>query len=337
MTDASPPRDPRAFKIDDPTVQIGSGPEALAPPDDKNLPAAATPRPRPRTGWRWGWLFVAAIGALASLALTIAVTDFVTSLLQRGGYVGWIAVSLAAIAALALLAVVIRELAGIARLSRLGRIRTAADAPILSDKAVRRIIADLARLYAGRPELGVAISELRSHEREIIDPPERLEIAERALMPALDAEARRLISDAAKRVSLVTAISPAAVIDLGVVLFTQLSLIRQIATLYGGRPGLLGLLRLSRLVIAHLAVTGSIALGDDLIQQIVGHSLAARLSTRLGEGVFNGLMTGRVGIAALAVCRPLPFRALGPPRVTDYADFILPSRSSGVADRVNKA
>ena len=106
-------------------------------------------------------------------------------------------------------------------------------------------------------------------------------------MPALDAEARRLIGDATRRVSLVTAISPAAVIDLGVVLFTQLSLIRQIATLYGGRPGLLGLLRLSRLVIAHLAVTGSIAIGDDLIQQMIGHSLAARLSTRLGEGVFK--------------------------------------------------
>ena len=62
-----------------------------------------------------------------------------------------------------------------------------------------------------------------------------------------------------------------------------------------------------RHVIAHLAVTGGIAAGDSLIQQMLGHGVAAKLSARLGEGVLNGLLTARLGLAAIDVARPLPF------------------------------
>ena len=47
--------------------------------------------------------------------------------------------------------------------------------------------------------------------------------------------------------------------------------------------------------------------------------LAARISAKLGEGVLNGLMTARFGLAALAVCRPLPFIREEPPKIGDVA------------------
>ena len=77
------------------------------------------------------------------------------------------------------------------------------------------------------------------------------------------------------------------------------------------------MLRLIRDVIGHLAVTGSIAVGDGLAQQVLGHGLASKLSRRLGEGVINGLLTARIGIAAMDLCRPLPFRALPRPGIGD--------------------
>jgi putative membrane protein len=95
-------------------------------------------------------------------------------------------------------------------------------------------------------------------------------------------------------------------------------LIRRLAELYGGRPGTLGFFRLARSVLAHLAVTGSLAAGDSLVQQLVGHGLAARLSAKLGEGVVNGAMTMRIGIAAMETARPLPFRALRRPGIGDF-------------------
>ena len=85
-------------------------------------------------------------------------------------------------------------------------------------------------------------------------------------------------------------------------------LVRRIAEIYGGRPGLLGLIKLARSIGAHIAITGGMAVGDSLLQQIVGHGIASRISARMGEGVLNGLLTARVGLSALAVCRPAPVR-----------------------------
>jgi putative membrane protein len=114
------------------------------------------------------------------------------------------------------------------------------------------------------------------------------------------------------------------VVDLLFVGAEILRLIRRLATLYGGRPGAIGFLRLARATIAHLAVTGGIAAGDSVIQQILGHGVAARLSARLGEGVVNGMLTARVGIAAIEVCRPLPYIVGSPPRLSDVLAMLRP-------------
>ena len=71
------------------------------------------------------------------------------------------------------------------------------------------------------------------------------------------------------------------------------------------------------MVVTHIVLTGGIAVGDDLIQQMIGHGLTAKLSARLGEGVFNGALTARIGIAAIDVCRPLPFIEAERPRFRD--------------------
>jgi putative membrane protein len=124
--------------------------------------------------------------------------------------------------------------------------------------------------------------------------------------------------DSAKRVSVVTAVSPRALIDVAFVLFEAGRLVRRLSQHYGARPGALGFVRLVRDVIGHLAITGSIAIGDSLVQQLIGHGLAARLSARLGEGVINGLMTVRIGIAAIETVRPLPFSAMRRPSMGDF-------------------
>jgi putative membrane protein len=86
---------------------------------------------------------------------------------------------------------------------------------------------------------------------------------------------------------------------------------------------MLGLIRLMRHVIAHLAVTGGMAASDSLIQQMLGHGIAAKLSARLGEGLLNGLLTARLGLAAIDVTRPLPFAALPRPALSDLAKDLL--------------
>ena len=78
----------------------------------------------------------------------------------------------------------------------------------------------------------------------------------------------------------------------------------------------MGSWRLTRGVLAHLVATGALAVGDDLIGTIAGGGLLAKVSRRFGEGVVNGALTARVGVAAIEVCRPLPFHTGPRPSVT---------------------
>ncbi len=54
--------------------------------------------------------------------------------------------------------------------------------------------------------------------------------------------------------------------------------------------------------------------------------MAAKLSARLGEGVVNGLLTARLGLAAIEVTRPLPFAALPAPALRDVASGLISSK-----------
>ena len=338
MSERTPHRRPATFKLDDPgvvvmdpddsghpargTVQIT--PEAdlalLPVPVEAPLPrparlslgravldrgrraGAARPRPRRRASDRGP---VCAQRKLGLLGLAFAV----------GGGAG------AAV-------VIAREAFGLARLATIEKMHRRAAEVLLSDDraASRAIVGELLKLAHQNPQLARARATLQGHADDIIDGADMIRLAERELMTPLDQEARRLVSSAAQRVSIVTAVSPRALIDMLFVLVASLRLIRQLARLYGGRPGTLGMIRLMRHVIAHLAITGGMAASDSLIQQMLGHGIAAKLSQRLGEGVLNGLLTARLGLAAIDVTRPLPFTALPRPALADLAKDLLRKR-----------
>lgn len=273
----------------------------------------------------WGGVLGAAVAGLASLAFGTAVWGLVDTLFARVPALGWLAIGLLGLAVLALVALIARETVGVLRQRRVAALhKRLADARSSDDAAAARgAVADLVALYAGRPDTVAGRETLGRTTTDIIDGRDLVDLAERTLMPPLDRRAQRAIADAAKRVSAVTAISPRAAIGLLFVVGQTATLIRQLAEIYSGRPGLLGFVRLARSVGTHLVVTGSMALGDGILQQAVGHGIAAKISARLGEGVLNGMLTTRVGLSAMAVCRPMPFAALRQPGVKEVAPFLL--------------
>ena len=339
MSERSHHRRPATFKLDDPGVVVMDPEDSSRPPRGTvhvtpEFEPAALPVPveapvlRPQRGFRWGAVFWTAIGGLILLGLGLGVTRLIEDLFARSEGLGLVGLAFAFAATLAFAIVVAREAFGLARLAAIEKLHLRTIAVLASDDRAesRAIVRELLRLEHQNPQLARARATLQGHTDDIIDGADLIRLAERELMTPLDQEARRLVSSAAQRVSLVTAVSPRALIDVLFVFAASLRLIRQLARLYGGRPGALGMIALMRHVIAHVAITGGMAASDGLIQQVLGHGIAAKLSQRLGEGVLNGLLTARLGLAAIDVTRPLPFTALPRPALADLAKDLLRKR-----------
>jgi putative membrane protein len=288
--------------------------------------AAAPVPPRRRPPFlRLGTILASAFSGLVLIAALTSIERFVSSLFRHSSWLGSLALLLACMAGLAVIGLAARELLAILRQRHILDLRRRADA-LRQGRDVAAgaaLVAELCGLYAHRTDTAPARRHLESLNRDVIDPIDRIAVAERELMGPLDAQAQSLIAGAAQRVSIVTAIMPRAVFDIVFVAGQSLWLIRRVAEIYGSRPGFIGFLSLARRVLSHLTVTGGVAVGDSLVQQLFGHGIAARLSAKLGEGVLNGLLTARVGLAAIETLRPLPFVALSAPRLKDVAGALL--------------
>ncbi len=301
--------------------------QASAQSGSDNIADALTPPPPDPSRKRFSFVNVllVALAGLVSLGFGLTIDQLVRELFERNTWLGWAAALLTLAVVLAAIGIIVREFLGLRRMKQIEAMREKASELVKASdmRAAGRLVDQLMTIYQSRPDTARGRTKMESHHGEIIDGPDLIRLAECDLVSPLDKKARRLVLNAAKRVSVVTAISPRAIVDIAYVGLENIRLVRQLAELYGGRPGTLGMVRLARNVIAHLAVTGSIAIGDGIIQQLVGHGLAARLSSRLGEGVVNGLLTARVGISAIDLCRPLPFMAEKRPGISDFISDIV--------------
>jgi putative membrane protein len=335
MSERDKQRRPATFRLDAANVVVVDADETTRPArgtvqikpeaEPVQLPLPVEAAAVPRGGLRWGTVFWTGLTGMVLLGLGVGVTQFIENLFARSESLALLGLAFTIAAGLGLAVVTAREVLALVRLAAIERLNQRAAAVIASDDRdeSRAVVHDLIRIARQNPQLARARAAVEGHVHDIIDGADLIRLAERELMAPLDAEARRLVSSAARRVSIVTAISPRAAIDILFVFIAVLRLIRRLAKLYGGRPGTLGMIRLLRHVIGHLAITGGMAASDSLVQQMLGQGLAAKLSQRLGEGLVNGLLTARLGLAAIDVTRPLPFVALPRPALTDLAKDLL--------------
>ncbi len=335
MTD-SPNRQPQIFDPDDPRLRPASADDPRFDHQGTDEPGAPAPPPAPpalrmptaaavQRGINWGlWLAGSAISLLI-MSFALRFWTFVWGLFLRNDWIGWVAVVLAGILLLSLTVLLAREVIGVLRLARLQTLRKTAEQALQAatetagKSALMSTAVEVRALYAGRPELAWSRARLAEHDKTIMSGRERLALLDRELLAVVDDQAKGAIAQSARRVAVVTAITPFAIFDMGFVLYENLRMLRRIATIYGGRPGYAALLRLASRVIAYVVASGGLALTDDLLGQFIGQGLAKRLSARAGQGMFNGGLTVRLGIAAIDLTRPLPFIEAKRPRFRDLA------------------
>ncbi|WP_121063385.1 YcjF family protein [Chachezhania antarctica] len=255
---------------------------------------------------RWFW---ALAGAVVTALLSVAAWQFAADLVARVPVLGWIITALLVAFVVVALLLAIREVAAIGRLARLDGIRSEAEAALMAGdlEATRAAAGRVVAFYAHRPELAAGRETVAARLGDMFEPVDVMRLVELEVLESLDRAAVLEVEASARQVAMVTALVPLALADVVAALTNALRMIRRIGEIYGGRSGLVGSWRLTRAVLGHMVATGAVAAADDMIEPILGGSLLSKLSRRFGEGVVNGALTARVGLAAIDVCRPVPF------------------------------
>lgn len=143
------------------------------------------------------------------------------------------------------------------------------------------------------------------------------------VQPVADKQARAKISRYAAESTLMIAVSPLAMVDMAFIAWRNIRMINQIARIYGIELGYFSRLRLFRGVLFNIAFAGASELVREVGLDWMSQDIMARLSARAAQGIGAGLLTARLGIKAMELCRPLPWLNDDKPRLADFRSELL--------------
>ncbi|MBE7210977.1 MAG: DUF697 domain-containing protein [Gluconacetobacter diazotrophicus] len=261
---------------------------------DESLPGTAAREPR------WG-LPILALSGFAVLALGLAALqtgNFVADEFRRSPVLGGMTLVVAVTGFGLILWGIVRELRALAALHAVDRLR----ADLASADPHRRVAA--ARRWLARVEGGAA---LRPALDALNDPDAVIPLLRAGMETGLRARADALGRRAAFGVVAGMAATPAPSLVVLLVSWRAIRLIRQVATLYGLRPSLIGTLSLLRRTVSAATAT---AVTEVAINAATHAVLSTPLLSHLAGEMAGGAVAARrmvvLGRAAAVACTPLP-------------------------------
>lgn len=125
------------------------------------------------------------------------------------------------------------------------------------------------------------------------------------ILTLVDAQAHEKIKTASMQAAISTAISPLALLDAGIIVWRSFLLTKEIAALYGFKPGWLSTLVLLKQGAFNIFFAGAAELASEYANDFAGSSLTTKISTSAGQGVTNAILIARLGFGVIKACRPL--------------------------------
>lgn len=243
-------------------------------------------------------LVLAGVGVLAGGFAVLGAVNFVVDQFARAAWLGWVTAGVAAGGFGLAGAGVWRELRALMALERVDRVR----ADLASGEAGRIVAGALE--WAGRVPAGAGVMGAL---RVVNDPDAALALLRagpgRALREAAEAQART----AAMQVVAGIAAVPSPSLDVLLVAWRGVRLVRQVAALYGVRPGVLGTVALlRRTAVSAVGVGAAEIAGNTVARGLLSSPLLAHA---VGEAAAAGVAARRMvvlGRAAAAACDPVP-------------------------------
>ncbi|GAA3900729.1 YcjF family protein [Halomonas cibimaris] len=297
-----------AYRFDD-TAEEKPTPHDTASRDA--LPEESLGAPRKR---RWGLLLtLSGATALGTAELVTGLPDAVSG--ARWLDAAWQLFGLALVGLGA--AAMLGELTRLGRLKRHAKLRSALAAlpqrsPRQASELAGRLQSQL-NLADDDPHWAAFHAAREPHHSGT----ETLALLDHHLIAPRDREARRLISRMCGETAVMVAVSPLTLVDMALVAWRNLAMIDRICRLYGLELGYASRLRLFKTVLANMAFAGASELASEAGMDMLSLDMTGRLSARAGQGLSVGLLSARLGLRAMRLCRPLAFAPGQQPRIGD--------------------
>jgi putative membrane protein len=172
------------------------------------------------------------------------------------------------------------------------------DAISLCDKISQRLPVDLAEFdHSSWQQLNL----------EEYNDVEIMQLYARNVLSQVDQKALKEIAKFSSESVVLVALSPIAIIDMLLMLWRNLRLVNKIAVLYGLKLSYWSRVKLIKQVIINMAYAGASELVADFGADLLGAELLGKLSARMAQGLGAGMLTARLGLKAMHLCRPIPF------------------------------
>lgn len=136
---------------------------------------------------------------------------------------------------------------------------------------------------------------------------ELLQLYSRVVLSKVDEKAMAEIARFSTEAVVLVALSPVAIIDMLIILWRNLRMINKVAGLYGLKLGYWSRIKLIRQVFVNMVYAGASELVADFGTEMIGADLLGKLSGRLAQGLGAGMLTARLGVKTMQLCRPIPF------------------------------
>lgn len=214
------------------------------------------------------------------------------------------------------IATLVKELRGLSKLKK--QQKSAQDTlALISDECepgstqTRKLVAYCERLTEQLPEDLQA--QLEKHwlaqDKALLTTKEVAELYSETVLIKVDEQVLKEVAKFSTEASVMVAISPVAIIDMLLLMWRNLKMIDKVSALYGVKLGYWGRVKLLRSVFANMAYAGASEMIADVGLDALGVDAMGKVSARFAQGLGAGMLTARLGVKAIRLCRPLPVLA----------------------------
>jgi len=150
-------------------------------------------------------------------------------------------------------------------------------------------------------------SQWQSIDKSDYSDQEILALYSRVVMSKVDQKAVAEIARFSSESVVLIALSPMAILDMLIMVWRNFRLLDKVSGLYGLKLGYWSRIRLIKQVVVNVVYAGASEIVADFGTDMLGADMLGKLSGRLAQGLGAGLLTARLGLKVMKLCRPVPF------------------------------